>query len=163
MFTLEEAVKEDIGYCTYAARWGLSHEEVKTEKMTAIPGKNRWWPQEIKKQEKGNNGNHFLRHEFGKQSDPEGMRSVSSNDYEANNQHFSTRHAPASARSKEQAGYVSLSFETISGYGPNGAVIHYAAQKETARALGTDSLFLLVRRTSFAFKLVVVSCGSRLV
>eukprot|EP00752_Nemacystus_decipiens_P016215 g14500.t1 len=44
---------------------------------------------------------------------------------------------------KEQAGYVSLSFETISGYGPNGAVIHYAAQKETARVLGTDSLFLL--------------------
>ncbi|CBN78834.1 conserved unknown protein [Ectocarpus siliculosus] len=44
---------------------------------------------------------------------------------------------------KEQAGYVSLSFETISGYGPNGAVIHYAAQKETARDLGTDSLFLL--------------------
>ncbi|CAM9181008.1 unnamed protein product [Ectocarpus sp. 6 AP-2014] len=44
---------------------------------------------------------------------------------------------------KEQAGYVSLSFETISGYGPNGAVIHYAAKKETARDLGTDSLFLL--------------------
>ncbi|CAM9717427.1 unnamed protein product, partial [Hapterophycus canaliculatus] len=44
---------------------------------------------------------------------------------------------------KEQTGYVSLSFETISGYGPNGAVIHYAAQEETARSLGTDSLFLL--------------------
>lgn len=40
---------------------------------------------------------------------------------------------------------MSLSFETISGYGPNGAVIHYAAQEETARNLGTGSLFLLVR------------------
>eukprot|EP00752_Nemacystus_decipiens_P008249 g7376.t1 len=44
---------------------------------------------------------------------------------------------------KEQAGYVSRSFETVSGYGPNGALYHYAAQKETARTLGTDSLFLL--------------------
>lgn len=69
------------------------------------------------------------------------------------------RPAPApsrAARSKEQAGYVSLSFETISGYGPNGAVIHYAAQKETARALGTDSLFLLVRLHPLGRKLVVV-------
>ncbi|CAM9466654.1 unnamed protein product, partial [Laminaria digitata] len=44
---------------------------------------------------------------------------------------------------REQAGYVSLSFETISGYGPNGAVIHYTAEEHTARRLGTGSLFLL--------------------
>ncbi|CAM9226800.1 unnamed protein product [Choristocarpus tenellus] len=44
---------------------------------------------------------------------------------------------------KTQAGYVCPSFETISGYGPNGSIIHYCAPKETARAIGTDNLFLL--------------------
>lgn len=52
--------------------------------------------------------------------------------------------APLALRRREQAGYVSLSFETISGYGPNGAVIHYTAEEHTARPLGTGSLFLLV-------------------
>lgn len=41
-----------------------------------------------------------------------------------------------------------LSFETISCYGPNGAVIHYQVEKETARDLGTDSLYLLVSHGS---------------
>mmetsp|Transcript_27751 Transcript_27751/g.36373 ORF Transcript_27751/g.36373 Transcript_27751/m.36373 type:complete len:633 (+) Transcript_27751:32-1930(+) len=41
------------------------------------------------------------------------------------------------------SGYVSLSFPTIAGYGSNGAIIHYQAEKETCANLGTDSLFLL--------------------
>ena len=35
------------------------------------------------------------------------------------------------------------SFDTIAGYGSNGAVIHYKPAQETALKLGTDSLFLL--------------------
>lgn len=35
-----------------------------------------------------------------------------------------------------------LSFETISGYGDHGAIIHYAATPETDRPLGDDNLYL---------------------
>ena len=38
---------------------------------------------------------------------------------------------------------VGLSFSTIAGYGPNGAIIHYRPDKETSAKIGTDSLFLL--------------------
>lgn len=38
---------------------------------------------------------------------------------------------------------VGLSFPTIAGYGPNGAVIHYRAEGASAARLGTDQLFLL--------------------
>jgi Xaa-Pro aminopeptidase len=39
--------------------------------------------------------------------------------------------------------HVGPSFETISGYGPNGAIIHYKPNRDTCARLGTDSLFLL--------------------
>ncbi|CAN0484375.1 unnamed protein product, partial [Discosporangium mesarthrocarpum] len=45
---------------------------------------------------------------------------------------------------KAQEGYVSPSFETMAAYGSNGAIIHYSAKEETAKAIGRDSLFLLV-------------------
>ena len=35
------------------------------------------------------------------------------------------------------------SFASVSGYGPNGAVIHYKPEKDTALPIDTDSLFLL--------------------
>lgn len=38
---------------------------------------------------------------------------------------------------------VSLSFETIAGFGPNGAIIHYRAEKETAAAIDASNIFLL--------------------
>jgi Xaa-Pro aminopeptidase len=39
--------------------------------------------------------------------------------------------------------HVQPSFPTIAGYGPNGAIIHYRPEKETALPLGVDSMFLL--------------------
>lgn len=60
---------------------------------------------------------------------------------------------------------MSLSFETISGYGPNGAVIHYAVEEGTARELGTDNLFLVVRhgvRTTKSEGRVRQSCPGEL-
>jgi Xaa-Pro aminopeptidase len=39
--------------------------------------------------------------------------------------------------------HVGPSFSTIAGFGPNGAIIHYKPERATARALSTDSLFLL--------------------
>ena len=44
---------------------------------------------------------------------------------------------------KEQEGCFDLSFETISGYGPNGAIIHYAPTPETNLAIKPEG-FLLV-------------------
>jgi Xaa-Pro aminopeptidase len=38
---------------------------------------------------------------------------------------------------------VGLSFETIAGSGPNGAVIHYAPRRGSCRAVTRDDLFLL--------------------
>ena len=43
---------------------------------------------------------------------------------------------------REQQDYVSLSFPTISSSGPNGAVIHYKPQLESARPLSGHELYL---------------------
>ena len=43
----------------------------------------------------------------------------------------------------EQEGFMDLSFETISGYGSNGAIIHYAATEETNKTLKPEGLYLL--------------------
>jgi len=43
----------------------------------------------------------------------------------------------------EQEHFMGLSFETIAGFGPHGAIIHYGATPETDCALRTDELFLV--------------------
>mmetsp|Transcript_24888 Transcript_24888/g.61125 ORF Transcript_24888/g.61125 Transcript_24888/m.61125 type:complete len:634 (+) Transcript_24888:25-1926(+) len=43
---------------------------------------------------------------------------------------------------KEDKDYLGLSFETISSYGANGAVIHYAPKKSVCATLKKDSLYL---------------------
>ncbi|XP_064108547.1 uncharacterized protein LOC135216931 isoform X1 [Macrobrachium nipponense] len=43
----------------------------------------------------------------------------------------------------QQEDFMGLSFQTISAFGPNGAVIHYKSRPETNRAITTDSLYLL--------------------
>lgn len=43
---------------------------------------------------------------------------------------------------REQDGFVGPSFETISSYGSNGAVIHYAPTPGSSAQLGMDSLYL---------------------
>ena len=47
------------------------------------------------------------------------------------------------ARRREQEGFIDLSFDTISAYGANAAMMHYSATKETNAILQTKS-FLLV-------------------
>lgn len=44
---------------------------------------------------------------------------------------------------KMQENYFSDSFETISAYGPNGAVVHYSPKEEDCAEVGTDSLLLI--------------------
>ena len=45
---------------------------------------------------------------------------------------------------REQTGLlVDLSFDTISGAGPNGAIVHYRAEERTNRAIAPDMLYLL--------------------
>jgi len=44
---------------------------------------------------------------------------------------------------KKAGQHVSPSFDTIAGYGKNGAIIHYKPEAKTAATLGVDSLFLL--------------------
>jgi len=39
--------------------------------------------------------------------------------------------------------YIGKSFETISAFGPNGAICHYAPEKQTALTITDDSLYLL--------------------
>jgi Xaa-Pro aminopeptidase len=39
--------------------------------------------------------------------------------------------------------HVGPSFPTIAGFGPNGAIIHYRPEKDTASKIGVDSIFLL--------------------
>eukprot|EP00435_Cladocopium_sp_Y103_P009877 s1402_g2.t1 len=46
------------------------------------------------------------------------------------------------ARAK-QHGYLDNSFDTIAGFGANGAIVHYVAQASNAATLGTDSFLLL--------------------
>lgn len=43
----------------------------------------------------------------------------------------------------EQEGYMGPSFETIAGYGSNGAIIHYFATPETNTVLGKDGMILV--------------------
>lgn len=43
----------------------------------------------------------------------------------------------------EQVDYMDLSFETISGYGEHGAIIHYESTELTNVDIGTESLYLL--------------------
>lgn len=43
----------------------------------------------------------------------------------------------------EQPGYIMNSFETISSYGPHGAIVHYAPSPETDVELKPDNLYLL--------------------
>lgn len=43
----------------------------------------------------------------------------------------------------EGEGFVDISFSTISGYGPNGAIIHYHATEENHSKLETKSLYLI--------------------
>ena len=44
---------------------------------------------------------------------------------------------------KQQQYYKGLSFETISAYGENGAIIHYKPNKDTNKKIGKNSLLLL--------------------
>lgn len=44
---------------------------------------------------------------------------------------------------RKQKGYSDLSFDTISGYGSNGAIIHYSATSETNRILKPEGLYLV--------------------
>jgi Xaa-Pro aminopeptidase len=44
---------------------------------------------------------------------------------------------------KGESGYIGPSFETISAYGANGAVIHYTAAPSSCATLGAESLYLL--------------------
>lgn len=44
---------------------------------------------------------------------------------------------------REVEGFRDQSFPTISGYGPNGAIVHYRATAETDRLLEPDSLYLV--------------------
>ena len=44
---------------------------------------------------------------------------------------------------KQQKHYKGLSFETISAYGENGAIIHYKPSNITSKTIGTNSLLLL--------------------
>jgi Xaa-Pro aminopeptidase len=44
---------------------------------------------------------------------------------------------------KQQSHYVGLSFETISAFGSNGAIIHYCPDKKTCKRITKDSLYLI--------------------
>lgn len=44
---------------------------------------------------------------------------------------------------RESKECVGLSFDTISGFGPNGAIIHYKPEPSTCAMIGTDSLYLV--------------------
>ncbi|TKW31076.1 hypothetical protein SEVIR_2G081300v4 [Setaria viridis] len=44
---------------------------------------------------------------------------------------------------QKQDGFIETSFDTISGYGANGAIIHYRPTPEDCSSVGTDNLFLL--------------------
>lgn len=43
----------------------------------------------------------------------------------------------------QQLNYMGLSFETISAFGPNGAIIHYTPDESTNALIDASSLYLL--------------------
>ena len=43
---------------------------------------------------------------------------------------------------RKEKDFVSLSFDTISGFGPNGAIIHYHANPETCAAVNDKEMYL---------------------
>lgn len=47
------------------------------------------------------------------------------------------------ARRREQEGFLDLSFDTISAYGPNAAMMHYSATEESNAVLQTRGLYLV--------------------
>ncbi|GAX82461.1 hypothetical protein CEUSTIGMA_g9888.t1 [Chlamydomonas eustigma] len=51
--------------------------------------------------------------------------------------------AELTARRAAQPGFVGLSFATIAGAGPNGAIIHYRAKEGTCRTVDSSTLLLL--------------------
>lgn len=44
---------------------------------------------------------------------------------------------------QEQRHFMGVSFDTISAFGPNGAVIHYRPRPDTKRQITADSLYLV--------------------
>ncbi|XP_037462240.1 aminopeptidase P2-like [Triticum dicoccoides] len=44
---------------------------------------------------------------------------------------------------RKQDGFIETSFDTISGYGANGAIIHYRPTPDSCSSVGSDNLFLL--------------------
>jgi Xaa-Pro aminopeptidase len=44
---------------------------------------------------------------------------------------------------REQEHFIGLSFNTISGFGPNGAIIHYAPQPDSCATITKDNIYLL--------------------
>ncbi|KAM3402240.1 hypothetical protein ACQJBY_006271 [Aegilops geniculata] len=44
---------------------------------------------------------------------------------------------------RKQDGFIETSFDTISGYGANGAIIHYNPTPDSCSSVGSDNLFLL--------------------
>ncbi|KQK20408.1 hypothetical protein BRADI_1g54327v3 [Brachypodium distachyon] len=44
---------------------------------------------------------------------------------------------------QKQDGFIETSFDTISGYGANGAIIHYRPTPDSCSSVGSDNLFLL--------------------
>ncbi len=49
----------------------------------------------------------------------------------------------AETATRDGSELVDVSFDTISGAGPNGAIVHYRASPETARTIAPDSLYLV--------------------
>lgn len=52
----------------------------------------------------------------------------------------------------EQSGFAGLSFETIAGYGPHGAIVHYEATPETDAEIRREGLLLLDSGAHYCFK-----------
>ena len=49
----------------------------------------------------------------------------------------------AETATRDGSELVDLSFDTISGAGPNGAIVHYRVSPETTRAIAPDTLYLV--------------------
>lgn len=59
---------------------------------------------------------------------------------------------------RKQEHFVGLSFPTISGYGSNGAIIHYRPERETAANIGTDKLFLVDSGAQYLYVALARAC-----